>query len=80
MILESAAHGHTMVYTCVSCKISLRIPAPPVAQAHTELPVIKSRGPIPRPPPLFARDEGHVVFSGADKVPIDHALEGIFIV
>ncbi|KAG5641015.1 hypothetical protein DXG03_006376 [Asterophora parasitica] len=119
---ESPAHGHTMVYTCMGCNTSRRIPAPPVlstgqglAASQNVMSSDPASGPFETPstvveditmdverpaatstgkphkrgkrkvvqsrvPPLFARDVGHVVFCGNDKVVTEEGLgDGLFI-
>ncbi|KAF7315657.1 hypothetical protein MIND_00081300 [Mycena indigotica] len=69
---SSREHGHVMSYRCIACDSTRRIPAPPtfMASPNTESetqidPTTKIK---PRPPPLFARDVGHVVFRGNEQL------------
>ncbi|KAJ7495909.1 RNAse P Rpr2/Rpp21/SNM1 subunit domain-containing protein [Mycena galericulata] len=84
-VTTSKHHGHVMLYRCDSCNSTRRIPAPPtltesdpVASTSTqpdamdvdaEAPKKPHKRPLPRLPPLFARDVGHVVLCGNDKLP-----------
>lgn len=79
-VKNSASHHHLVCYVCQACRSERRIPAPPALlddamsctdQPATEIVAVKPHqgrrrrsGPVPRPPPHFARDMGHVVFRG----------------
>ncbi|KNZ80250.1 Ribonuclease P protein subunit rpr2 [Termitomyces sp. J132] len=71
-VKKSPSHGHIMVYTCTGCNTSRRIPAPPTLREDRQ-----KRKTIPaRIPPLFARDAGHVVFCGNERLL---GGEGVYI-
>ncbi|KAF8274578.1 RNAse P Rpr2/Rpp21/SNM1 subunit domain-containing protein [Lactarius quietus] len=78
----SKNHRHLVTTSCLRCKLSRQIPAPPVLKPNSALhedavmDVDKSssplkskrrRGPSPRSPPLFER-EGHVIFRGLVQI------------
>ncbi|KAI6000664.1 RNAse P Rpr2/Rpp21/SNM1 subunit domain-containing protein [Pisolithus albus] len=69
-VRNSASHHHIIGYVCHACQSERRIPAPPVPdntvscpdQPAAEIVAVlghrRRRGPVPRPPPHFARDIG----------------------
>ena len=78
----SRNHRHLVTTSCLRCKSSRRIPAPPFvkpdsAPHHDAVMEVdecsaprkskRRRGPPPRPPPLFER-EGHVIFRGMIQI------------
>jgi len=78
----SSNHRHLVTTSCLRCKLSRRIPAPPVLKPdsapHQDAVMEvdecsaprkskRRRGPPPRPPPLFER-EGHVIFRGMVQI------------
>lgn len=89
-VKNSRSHGHIVIHTCNSCRISRRIPAPPVLDANerasssttTDQPAPgattgsasqsvqprQKRSCKARLAPHFARDLGHVVFRGNERL------------
>ncbi|KAJ7085848.1 RNAse P Rpr2/Rpp21/SNM1 subunit domain-containing protein [Mycena crocata] len=95
-VKSSKVHGHIMLYRCNSCNSTRRIPAPPTLVEESAGPVAststamdidaddsskQSKRAIPRLPPLFARDVGHVVFCGNATLPAREPQcgDGIYI-
>jgi ribonuclease P protein subunit RPR2 len=82
-IIGSGSHGHIMAYTCMTCKTSLRIPAPPTSEPpEQETPNTmdvdvkdpstgpqrnKKRKVRARPPPLAARRDAGHVILTGNK-------------
>ncbi|KAH7919734.1 Rpr2-domain-containing protein [Leucogyrophana mollusca] len=103
-VKTSKSHGHLVTYSCIGCKTSRRIPAPPTLHVDTSSSASASghatseaaptnqesamtdcpptgnvvqrsvkKSVVPRLPPHFARDIGHVVFCGNEKLGGDRA-------
>ncbi|EAU90906.1 hypothetical protein CC1G_02293 [Coprinopsis cinerea okayama7 len=67
-----SSHGHAMVYRCLNCKTTKRIPAPRIPDGspslETESEKSVTRKPARLPPLSEQRDAGHVLFCGTEKI------------
>ncbi|KIK45135.1 hypothetical protein CY34DRAFT_801988 [Suillus luteus UH-Slu-Lm8-n1] len=89
-VKNSKSHGHIVIHTCNSCRISRRIPAPPVLDANERASTSTTMDQLApgaitgsasqsvqrrqkksckaRLAPHFARDLGHVIFRGNERL------------